>query len=96
MPIPISRSPPRSVAAIWASLKGWNHLRRLTTRSTSGTIDLPRGLLEAISLLESEPAFAEVFSPEFIAIYAGVKRGEFETFMQVISPWEREFLLLNV
>jgi hypothetical protein len=25
-----------------------------------------------------------------------VKRGEFETFMQVISPWEREFLLLNV
>ena len=61
-----------------------------------GTIDLPRGLLEAISLLESEPAFAEVFSPEFIAIYAGVKRGEFETFMQVISPWEREFLLLNV
>ncbi|CAN7203169.1 glutamine synthetase family protein [Pararhizobium sp. LjRoot238] len=62
----------------------------------SGTIDLPRGLLEAISLLESVPAFAEVFSPEFIAIYAGVKRGEFETFMQVISPWEREFLLLNV
>jgi glutamine synthetase len=37
-----------------------------------------------------------VFSAEFIAIYAGVKRGEFETFMQVISPWEREFLLLNV
>ncbi|OLP55197.1 glutamine synthetase [Rhizobium rhizosphaerae] len=60
------------------------------------TIDLPRGLLEAISALESEPDLAEVFSAEFIAIYCGIKRGEFETFMQVISPWEREFLLLNV
>ncbi len=60
------------------------------------TIDLPRGLLEAVAALEAEPAFHEVFSAEFIAIYGGLKRGEFETFMQVISPWEREYLLLNV
>ncbi|MDX3929616.1 MAG: glutamine synthetase family protein [Shinella sp.] len=64
--------------------------------ANEGSIELPRGLLEAVSLLESDPALAKVFSPEFIGIYAGVKRGEFETFMQVISPWEREFLLLNV
>ncbi|WP_422372711.1 glutamine synthetase family protein [Hoeflea sp.] len=61
-----------------------------------GSVDLPRGLLEAVSLLESESAFADMFGQEFINTYAGVKRGEFETFMQVISPWEREFLLLNV
>lgn len=59
-------------------------------------VDLPRGLLEAVSLLESEPDFAKIFGQEFIHTYAGVKRGEFETFMRVISPWEREFLLLNV
>lgn len=64
--------------------------------ANEGAIELPRGLLEAVSLLESEPALHDVFSSEFIHIYAGVKRGEFETFMQVISPWEREFLLLNV
>ncbi|CAN7175749.1 glutamine synthetase family protein [Rhizobium rhizogenes] len=64
--------------------------------ANEGSIDLPRGLLEAIALLEGEPAFYEVLGKEFIDIYAGVKRGEFETFMQVISPWEREFLLLNV
>ncbi|MDE1994603.1 MAG: glutamine synthetase [Rhizobiaceae bacterium] len=64
--------------------------------ANEGSIDLPRGLLEAIALLEGEPAFAEVLGKDFIDIYAGVKRGEFETFMQVISPWEREFLLLNV
>ncbi|MBP1853181.1 glutamine synthetase [Rhizobium halophytocola] len=64
--------------------------------ANEGSIDLPRGLLEAVALLEGEPDFLEVFGKEFIGIYAGVKRGEFETFMQVISPWEREFLLLNV
>jgi glutamine synthetase len=64
--------------------------------ANEGSIDLPRGLLEAVSELEAEPALTEVFSQEFIGLYAGVKRGEFETFMQVISPWEREFLLLNV
>lgn len=64
--------------------------------ANEGSIDLPRGLLEAVSLLESDPALTGALSPEFIGLYAGVKRGEFETFMQVISPWEREFLLLNV
>ncbi|QLF69409.1 glutamine synthetase [Peteryoungia desertarenae] len=61
-----------------------------------GSVDLPRGLLEAVALLEGEADFNGVFGAEFIGLYAGVKRGEFETFMQVISPWEREFLLLNV
>ncbi|WP_454848234.1 glutamine synthetase family protein [Rhizobium binxianense] len=64
--------------------------------ANEGSVDLPRGLLEAVALMEDEPAFEEVFGEEFIGLYAGVKRGEFETFMQVISPWEREFLLLNV
>ncbi|UJW76133.1 glutamine synthetase family protein [Rhizobium sp. SL42] len=64
--------------------------------ANEGSVDLPRGLLEAVSQLESDDALAEVLSAEFIGLYAGVKRGEFETFMQVISPWEREFLLLNV
>ena len=64
--------------------------------ANEGRIDLPRGLLEAVSKFESEPALEGLLGKEFVANYAGVKRGEFETFMQVISPWEREFLLLNV
>jgi glutamine synthetase len=64
--------------------------------ANEGEIDLPRGLLEAVSLFEEEHAFDGVLGREFMANYAGVKRGEFETFMQVISPWEREYLLLNV
>ncbi len=45
---------------------------------------------------ETRASAAAKFSREFVATYAGIKRGEHETFMQVISPWEREFLLLNV
>ena len=64
--------------------------------ANEGDIELPRGLLDAVALMEKEPSLHSVFSSEFINLYAGVKRGEFETFMQVISPWEREFLLMNV
>ncbi|MEM0899540.1 MAG: glutamine synthetase family protein [Pseudomonadota bacterium] len=68
------------------------------TQSTAneGEISLPRGLLSAVSQFEEETAFHDLLGTEFVANFAGVKRGEFETFMQVISPWEREFLLLNV
>ena len=32
----------------------------------------------------------------FVIAYAAVKENEYETFLQVISSWEREHLLLNV
>ncbi|MBA5723534.1 glutamine synthetase family protein [Candidatus Liberibacter sp.] len=60
------------------------------------SINLPRGLLEAVTLLEETLDFKDIFGSKFIDIYTTLKRNEFETFMQVISPWEREFLLLNV
>ncbi|WP_294642724.1 glutamine synthetase family protein [uncultured Aureimonas sp.] len=66
------------------------------TVNEDGVISLPRGLLEAVAAFEAEEAFQEVLSKDFVGTYAGIKRGEHETFMQVISPWEREFLLLNV
>jgi len=37
-----------------------------------------------------------VLGPEFIRVYSIVKAAEYEEFLQVISPWEREHLLLNV
>ncbi len=70
--------------------------KAIDTTANFGTIDLPRGLLEAIALFEGEPALRTVLDETFIGNYAGIKKAEFETFMQVISPWEREFLLLNV
>ncbi len=59
-------------------------------------IALPRGLLEAVALFEDCPELVEIFGRSFVATYRAIKQAEFETFMQVISPWEREYLLLNV
>ena len=76
--------------------------RRLTpSEPTSGParsdeFDLPQGLLEAVRLFEDSEELAEVFGRTFVTTFAAVKRAEFATFMRVISPWEREFLLLNV
>ncbi len=58
--------------------------------------ELPRGLLEAVAAFEDCEPMANVLGKRFIATYAAVKQAEFETFMRVISPWEREYLLLNV
>ncbi|MDI4658609.1 glutamine synthetase family protein [Xanthobacter autotrophicus] len=58
--------------------------------------DLPRGLLEAVAAFSDSEPLAEVLGHRFVAAYAAVKQAEFETFMRVISPWEREYLLLNV
>jgi glutamine synthetase len=59
-------------------------------------IALPRGLLEAVALFEECEELVEIFGQRFVSTYRAIKRAEFETFMQVISPWEREYLLLNV
>ena len=66
------------------------------TTANEDEIDLPRGLLEAVDLFESDDELATVLGKSFSATYAAIKRAEFETFMEVISPWEREYLLLNV
>ncbi len=59
-------------------------------------IELPRGLLEAVDLFERDDDLREILGEPFVSTYAAIKKAEFETFMEVISPWEREYLLLNV
>lgn len=59
-------------------------------------VELPRGLIEAVGLFERDQALRAVLGDSFVSTYAAIKRQEFETFMEVISPWEREYLLLNV
>jgi glutamine synthetase len=58
--------------------------------------ELPRGLLEAVATFEEADDIADIFGKSFVSAYAAIKKAEFETFMRVISPWEREYLLLNV
>lgn len=58
--------------------------------------DLPYNLGDALDLLEEDAALREVLGVEFCNVYTSVKRNEYKEFLQVISPWEREHLLLNV
>ncbi|MBM3612597.1 MAG: glutamine synthetase [Alphaproteobacteria bacterium] len=61
-----------------------------------GDDELPMNLADALDLLSEDAALREVLGPEFCAVYDSVKRNEYKEFQQVISPWEREHLLLNV
>ena len=57
---------------------------------------LPRSLGEALERLRKETDLHEVLGKEFITVYSEIKELEFDEFMKVISPWEREHLLLHV
>lgn len=57
---------------------------------------LPRSLHEALDALTKNQDVIDVLGDEFCEVYLAIKRQEVEEFLQVISPWEREHLLLNV
>jgi glutamine synthetase len=61
-----------------------------------GEYSLPRSLGEALELLKAETDLHAVLGKEFVTVYTEVKEIEYEEFMKVISPWEREHLLLHV
>ena len=57
---------------------------------------LPRSLDEAIRLLRECEPLIEILGESFVSAFTIVKEAEYEVFLQVISSWEREHLLLNV
>ncbi len=59
-------------------------------------LTLPRTLEEALRGLNENPDIEKLFGERFIQLYTSIKLMEFEEFNQVISSWEREYLLLNV
>ncbi|MCL4105281.1 UNVERIFIED_CONTAM: hypothetical protein GTU68_055412 [Idotea baltica] len=61
-----------------------------------GQEDIPRDLFTALDLLDGSEKIKSVLGLEFCRVYGIVKAAEYEEFLQVISPWEREHLLLNV
>jgi glutamine synthetase len=62
----------------------------------SGDDELPLNMGDALDLLNESAAMQQVLGPEFCSVYESVKRNEFKEFLQVISPWEREHLLMQV
>ena len=55
-----------------------------------------RDLFAALDLMEACTPLHDILGHDFVELYCAIKRVEHETYFQVISPWEREHLLLNV
>jgi len=58
--------------------------------------EISASLWDALDLFDEAKELHEVLGAEFARVYSIVKRTEYTEFLQVISPWEREHLLLNV
>jgi glutamine synthetase len=58
--------------------------------------EIPVNMGDALDLLAMDTALQEVVGVDFVKVFDSVKRNEYKEFLQVISPWEREHLLLNV
>lgn len=57
---------------------------------------LPRHLDDAIDKLMACKPLAAMFGEHFIETYSAIKEAEYREYFDVISPWERRFLLLHV
>lgn len=58
--------------------------------------EIPSSLSDALDLFEEADDLQSILGEDFSRVYSIVKRTENDEFLQVISPWEREHLLLNV
>ena len=57
---------------------------------------LPRHLDDAIDMLLKCEPLTSLFGEHFIRTYSAIKEAEYREYFDVISPWERRFLLLHV
>ena len=57
---------------------------------------LPRSVHHSLGRLEKNTQLHDLLGFDFVDVYSQIKLLESEEYMQVISPWEREHLLLTV
>ncbi len=62
----------------------------------SGEYTLARELSHALDLMDASEGLREILGEKLVDVLVAVKRIEYETYLRVISSWEREHLLLNV
>ena len=50
----------------------------------------------AVEEFDKAPELHDLMSNEFCQLYRAIKMHELDEFLSVVSPWEREHLLLSV
>ncbi len=68
----------------------------LTTSAYNKPMQLSRHWYQSLQRLADCRSLRDVLGDAFIDVYVAVKEVEFDNFLNVISPWEREHLLLKV
>ena len=53
-------------------------------------------MFEAIKAMETSEAMRKMLGDRFVGLYCAVKHDECREFQEIVTPWEREVLLLNV
>ena len=70
--------------------------KRWRGEASDSEAEIASSLTDALDLFDEAKELHDVLGPDFARVYSIVKRAEHTEFLQVISPWEREHLLLNV
>lgn len=62
----------------------------------SGDFGLHRHIYSAIEAMRASNAMRSMLGDEFVTLYTALKDHEYTEFQEIITPWEREILMLNV
>ena len=68
----------------------------VTGESYDSDFTVPRSLMGALDSFKENNKLTNLLGNDFCELYRAVKASESDEFLQVISPWERNHLLLNV
>jgi len=85
-----------TLATVYLGLTHENKARKEQTKSAEEVTTIPRNLDMALDKLDRETALHDVLGKNFVRVFSEIKHAEGQAYLQVISPWEREYLLLNV
>ena len=70
--------------------------KRHKGEACQGEILIPCLMDEALDNFDSAPKLHALLGQEFSGVYSAIKRAEYDKVFNVISPWEREHLLMHV
>ena len=86
-----------SLACGYLGMKNQEAPRKATKREAyHGDREIPNTIREALDCFAEDEDLAKVLGKDFSKVYSSIKQMELEEFVAVISPWEREHLLMNV
>lgn len=67
-----------------------------TGSAYSGEFALHRHILGAIDAMRGSDAMRGILGDDFVTAYTAVKDDEYREFQGIITPYERDILMLNV